>query len=90
MDKKEDLNDRYLLVEKLIRLFHFERIVHLVITVVSLIVLLVAISLMIYHQQADKTPLSLTFGSSGLVTYTGGKLLKMWDQALKIIVTGKL
>jgi hypothetical protein len=87
---KEDLNDRYLLVEKLIRLFHFERIVHLVITVVSLIVLLVAIGMMIYHQQADKTALSLTFGSSGLVTYTGGKLLKMWDQALKIIVEGKL
>ena len=87
---EDELNNRYLIVEKLIKLFKFERITHLIVTALSLIILLIAISLMIYNKEAGKAELSLMFGSSGLVTYTGGKLLKMWDQALKIIVTGKM
>jgi hypothetical protein len=89
MDNSE-LNARYELVKKLIRLFRFERIVHLIITAVSLIVLLIAISSMIAKPGVKPGDLSLMFGSSGLVTYTGARLLRMWDQALKIIITGKL
>jgi hypothetical protein len=84
-----DLNARYELVEKLTKLFRFERFIHLTITAFSLIILLIAISLMLYNKEAGTAELSLMFGSSGLVTYTGGKLLSMWDQALKVIVNGK-
>jgi hypothetical protein len=41
---------------------------------------------MIHNKKAGTAELSLMFGSSGLITYTGGRLLRMWDQALKIIV----
>jgi len=88
--KSEDLNERYFLVEKLVKLFKFERIIHLTVTAVSLVILMVAISIMIYNKEAGKAELSLMFGSTGLITYTAGKLLRMWDQALKIIVTGKI
>jgi hypothetical protein len=88
--KPEELDERYSIVEKLVKLFKFERFIHLAVTAISLVILLVAISLMIYHKEAGKAELSLMFGSSGLITYTGGRLLRMWDQALKIIVTGKM
>jgi hypothetical protein len=88
--KQEELDERYSIVEKLVRLFKFERFIHLAVTGISLVILLVAISFMIYNKEAGKAELSLMFGSSGLITYTGGRLLRMWDQALKIIVTGKL
>jgi hypothetical protein len=89
MDENE-LEKRYSIVEKLVKLFKFERIIHLTVTAISLVILLVAISIMIYKKEAGKAELSLMFGSSGLVTYTGGRLLRMWDQALKIIVTGNI
>ena len=87
---EDDLDKRYLLVERLIKLFKFERMVHLAVTSVSLVILLVSITMMIIKKEASNVELSLMFGSSGLITYTGGRLLRMWDQALKIIVTGKI
>jgi hypothetical protein len=89
MDEAE-LNSRYMVVEKLVKLFKFERIVHLIVTGVSLIILIGAISAMLIFKQAGTAELSLMFGSSGLITYTGGRLLKMWDQALSVIVKGTL
>jgi hypothetical protein len=89
MDEAE-LNSRYMIVEKLVKLFKFERFVHLIVTSVSLIILIGAISAMIIYDQAGTAELSLMFGSSGLITYTGGRLLKMWDQALTVIVKGTL
>ena len=87
---EDELNSRYQVVEKLTRLFKFERIVHLTVTLISLIVLIIAISLTISNGKAQTADLSLMFGSSGLITYTAGRLLRMWDQALKIIVTGNV
>jgi len=87
---EEELNSRYLVVEKLVKLFRYERIVHLIVTGVSLIILIGAISVMLIFKQAGTAELSLMFGSSGLITYTGGRLLRMWDQAISVIVKDKL
>lgn len=87
---EEELNLRYAVVEKLVKLFRIERIVHLVVTGISLLILIGAILVMWINRQAGPAELSLMFGSSGLITYTGGRLLKMWDQALSVIVNDKL
>jgi hypothetical protein len=87
---KDQLDERYELVERLTKLFRFERYVYLVISVLSLIILLGTFFWMISKGAVDSSKLSLMFGSSGLVTYTGGQLLRMWNQALKVIITGKL
>lgn len=87
---EDELNARYLVVEKLVKLFRYERIVHLIVTGVSLIILIGAISVMVIFHQAGTAELSLMFGSSGLITYTGGRLLRMWDQAISVIVKDKL
>ena len=86
---KEELEARYCVVEKLTRLFKIERIIHLIVTSVSLIMLLASAMAVIIKGSASEVELSLMFGSSGLITYTAGRLLKMYNQALKIIVEVK-
>jgi len=82
----DELEQRVAAVERLTALYRPERIVHIVATTVSLIVLLGAAGIMIAKDEAGPTELTLMFGSSGLITYTAGQLLKMWDRALSIIV----
>jgi len=88
--ESNELNERYNIVEKLIKLFKFERTVHLTVTSLSLIILMTSIVIMIIKEKAGSAELTLMFGSSGLITYAAGRLLRMWDQALKVIVTGKI
>lgn len=86
---EEELKMRYEIVEKLTKLFKFERMVYLFMTIIALLILLVTITLTIINGAAKTADLTLMFGSSGLITLSIGRLLKMWDQALKTIVTGK-
>jgi len=79
----ESIDKRMKVVEKLTKLFKFERMVYLGVTVISLIMLLVSGVSLIVRGQAGKAELSLLFGSSGLITYTAGRLLFMWNEALK-------
>jgi hypothetical protein len=82
----DDLQARLRAVERLTELFRLERMVHLVVTSVSLIMLLASAGALIYRREAGAAELSLMFGSSGLITYSASRLLRMWDQALRIIV----
>jgi hypothetical protein len=82
----DDLQARLKAVERLAELFRLERMVHLVVTSVSLIMLLASAGALIYRREAGAAELSLMFGSSGLITYSASRLLRMWDQALRIIM----
>lgn len=87
---KEELEARYLVVEKLTKLFKAERMVYLIITCISLIILFIDIAfILIKKQEVGEVELSVMFGSSGLITYTANRLVKMWNQALLIIIAGK-
>lgn len=81
----DDLQDRVHAVERLTRLFRAERLVYLFVTGLSLLLLLTAAALMVRDGKAGAAELSLMFGSSGLVTFTAGRLLNMWDQALRMV-----
>lgn len=82
------LDERMDAVERLTKLYKPERTVHIVVTSVSLVILLGAAGMMLYSGEASTTELGLMFGSSGMVTYTAGQLLKMWDRAVSIIAGG--
>jgi hypothetical protein len=79
----DSIEKRMEVVEKLTKLFKFERMVYLGVTVISLIMLLASGVSLIIKGQAGMAELSLLFGSSGLITYTAGRLLFMWNEALK-------
>ncbi len=83
--KDNELDQRLKAVERLTALYRPERMVHLIATVVSLLILLGTAGMMIYKGEAGPAELTLMFGSSGLITYTAGQLLRMWDRALSVI-----
>ena len=78
-------NSRLEAVQTLIRLFKMERIVYLIITTVSLVMLIVCAGVLIVQNGAEIKILTALFGSSGLITYSLGRLLRMWDQALALL-----
>lgn len=82
----DNLENRLKVVKQLTDLFKFERMVYLSVSLISLIMLLgSALSLMI-RGQAGTAELTMLFGSSGLITYSSGRLLYMWNEALRRII----
>lgn len=85
----ETLEERINAIERLTVLFKTERMVYLSITFISLLMLLGSAVSLIIRDKAGAPELTLLFGSSGLITYTAGRLLFMWSEALKRIVPHK-
>jgi len=80
-----DLRARMDAVERLTKLFKMERMVYLAVTSLSLAMLLLSAGLLIARGKAGAAELTGLFGSSGLITYTTGRLLYMWNQALRLL-----
>ena len=79
----DDLKGKMAVLRELTELFKFERMVYLGVTILSLVMLIgSALSLMI-NDKAVTAELTMLFGSSGLITYSTGRLLFMWNEALK-------
>jgi hypothetical protein len=83
------LDDKLKVVQGLVKLFQAERMVHLTTTIISLLMLLASASFLIWKSSADPATLTLIFGSSGLITYSANRLLRMWDQAIKLMLESK-
>ena len=79
----DTIEQRMEVVKKLTELFKFERMVYLGITVVSLLVIISCGIALYIRDQVQFAELSLLFGSSGAITYTAGRLLFIWNEALK-------
>lgn len=86
----DDLNARVRAVERLTKLFRLERLVHLSVTTVALLMLLGNAAMLLIRREAGPAELTLLFGSSGLITYSANRLLFMWNQALKILAMQEL
>jgi hypothetical protein len=84
----QELQDRMDAVERLTNLFRMERMVHLIVTTVSLVMLFTSAARLILKGEAHTPELGLLFGSSGLITYSASRLLTMWNQALSLVAPG--
>ena len=82
----DDIAERLNAVKSLTELFKIERMVYLGVTIVSLIMLIGSALSLMRSCKAGGVELSMLFGSSGLITYTAGRLLHMWTLALKCLV----
>ena len=87
----DGLRERLEVVRELIGIFRFERIVYMSITVISFVALLASAVSILYRDKADIAQFSLLFGSAGAISYTCARLLRMWSDALQVIlpVVGK-
>ena len=81
------LDERLNVVQKLTELFRVERQFYLFATVVSLVMLLGTGAVLIYNEQAGPAELTLMFGSTGLITYSAGRLLWMWNTAVAAVLS---
>ncbi|HJR67147.1 MAG TPA: hypothetical protein VJ802_12040 [Gemmatimonadaceae bacterium] len=82
---QSEIRDRVDAVERLTQLFRMERMVHLGVTSISLVMLLVSAGVLIVNKRAGSVELTMMFGSSGLITYSASRLLHMWNQALSMV-----
>jgi hypothetical protein len=82
----DDIERRMAAVERLTQLFRMERMIHLCVTVISLLMLLTGAGIALAKEGPKSPEFALMFGSSGLITYSASRLLQMWNQALSLIV----
>jgi len=72
-------------IERVTALFRAERITYLILTTLALILLIVSAVMLLVQRGANAATLTLLFGSSGLVTISLARVLKMWDRALDML-----
>jgi hypothetical protein len=72
-------------VERLTAFFKLERMVHLTVTSISLMALLLSAAILLCNGKAGTPEIVGLFGSSGLISYSAGRLLYMWNQALRLL-----
>lgn len=85
MASPQTLSNRLEAVERLARLFRVERFVYLAITAISFFLLFGVAVRMFFQDTAHMAEWGLLFGSSGLITITGNRVLQMWNQALRVV-----
>ncbi len=73
----------------LIDKFRLERLVYLVATGLSVVMLLVTAGLLIINRNPSAEVLVLLFGSTGLIGYSVNRLMRMFDQTLAVIASAK-
>ena len=81
------LRDRVEAVERLAQLFKIERFIYLGVTAVSFLLLLIIAVRIFIQGGAQIAEWALLFGSSGLITITGNRVLQMWSQALRLVAS---
>lgn len=82
---EETLERRLATFERLLSRFRWERLTYIAISTGSFFMLLFAAGSLIVKGRAGLVELGSIFGSGGVITYSTGRLLRMWDQALKVV-----
>lgn len=80
-----EFDERLEAVGKMLKLFKAERMVYLSINVVSLVMLLSCAVYLLFHDANTVAVIGL-FGSSGGITIATGRVIKMWSDAMHLLV----
>jgi hypothetical protein len=83
----ESLKSTVNAIKELVGLFKTERMVYLIITLISVLILIgTALSLIIKSDSQENTIAVMgLFGSTGGIVYSTGRLLKMWSEAMQLV-----
>lgn len=80
-----ELDTKVEAIRELVEIFRVERMVYLCVTIISLLMLLTSAGFMMARGDAGIVAVSGLFGSAGAITYTAGRLLRMWSQAMQVL-----
>jgi hypothetical protein len=72
-------------VERLLGATRPERITYLALTGLSVVILLVSACVLIVRTHAEVGTLVSLFGSTGVVTYSSGQILRIWTDAFRLV-----
>ena len=87
MPPQSTLKERVKAIKDLLGLFRLERLVYVIVTLVSVLILMSCAVLMLFKEDNDPQLAIGLFGGSGGILYTSGRLLKMWSDALRMLGT---
>ena len=84
---EDNLQGRIDALKQLLELFRLERLVYVCMTAAALVILLVCAGILMFKDIPNGAVVGTgLFGSSGLITFTTGRLLRMWNQAFSAIL----
>ena len=73
-------------VERILGATKPERTVYLVLTTVSAVVLIVSACALLIRNRADIGTITVLLGSSGIMGVSIGQILRVWTDALKLVL----
>jgi len=77
-----DLAERLKVVEELTAVFRVERFTYLGVTLVAFVMLATSGAFLLIDKGVNPSELTLLFGSTGLLGYSGSQILQMWNRSL--------
>ena len=82
-----NLNNAVSAIKELVKLFRTERLVYLIMTLISVIVLVSTAIYLIIKSDSNQEVIAVIglFSSTGGIVYSTGRLLKMWSEAMLLI-----
>ena len=80
-----DLSQRVRAVKELVALFRAERVTYLTVTILSLAMLLGSTTRLMLTGRLGLAEMTALFGSGGLITFSAGRLLSMFNRAARIV-----
>lgn len=82
---KETLSNTLDAIDHLLKMFQFERFMHLVVGVVSFVMLIYAIVLLFKATEVSTTLLVSLFGSSGLIAVSSTRITYFFNRAFALV-----
>ena len=84
-EKEGEIAERLRVVQVLTEQFKLERMVYVCFGVAAFVMLLVCLAVMLVRGEATEAIVG-AFGSSGVVAFTSGRMLVMWNDAVRTVL----
>ena len=84
-DTRSTLDHTIRAIEKLLTVFRMERVIHLVIGILSFLMLVYAASLMVRDTKMSPELITTLFGSTGLITLSSVRITYFFNKAFALI-----
>lgn len=81
-----DLKEKADYVERLLAGTKIERYSYLVICMASVIFLLISAAVSLIRNRGDVTLIVSLFGSSGVITYSTSQIMRVWTDAMRLVI----
>lgn len=82
-----DLQDKANYVERILAATRIERYSYLGVCIVSVTFLLVSAAITLVRNHGDVSTIIALFGSSGVITYSTGQIMRVWSDAMRLVLS---